>query len=333
MAQPSFAEATELIAAFATGLVLSVLLAWAGPLTVAALALLAPAAALVASQLLLGRFGIAISAVPALLSSTLVIVGVALLKYYLERLRTKVVTQHILLGQEATIAGFAAMAEYRDPDTGGHLKRTQHYVRVLAQRLKRQPKYQGRLGETDINMLFKTAPLHDIGKIAVPDQVLLKPGRLSASELAAMRKHPEFGAAVIAILETTTGENEFLRTAHEIILCHHEKWDGSGYPQGLSGEAIPLAARLMAVADVYDALISRRVYKPPYSHLQALRTIVDERGSHFDPDVVDAFQAVADQFRDIALQFLDSDEQRETLLQSDAAAQVAGVEAGWPTRG
>ena len=323
LAHPPFAEAVELTSAIVTGLALSLLLAWAGPLAVAVLALLAPAAAAVASQLALIHSGMIVSPVPSLLSASLVLVGAAVLKYWLELLRTKAVTRQILLGQEATIAGFAAMAEYRDPDTGGHLKRTQHYVRVLAQRLRKHPKYQALLDDTRIELMFKTAPLHDIGKIAVPDQVLLKPGPLTPGEFVMMKRHTEFGAAVIAIIKTKTGENEFLRTAHEIVLCHHEKWDGSGYPQGLAGVDIPLAARLMAVADVYDALISRRVYKPPYSHLRALHTILDESGSHFDPDVVEAFLAVAGQFRDIALQFIDSDEQRSTLLLRDDAPQVA----------
>jgi HD-GYP domain-containing protein (c-di-GMP phosphodiesterase class II) len=323
LAAAPFAGITELASALITGLVLSLLMAWVGPTAMAALALLTPVAAVVTSQLMLSLSGIAISPLPSSLCASLVLIATNLLKYWLQLARMKAVNRHVLLGQEATLAGFAALAEYRDPETGGHLKRTQCYVKVLAQSLQRHPKYWGRLDDAGIELMLKTAPLHDIGKIAVPDHVLLKPGRLTPREFDIMKRHTEFGAAVISVIKTRIGENDFLRTAHEIILYHHEKWDGSGYPQGIAGDAIPLAARLMAVADVYDALISERIYKAAYSHLQALHIILGKSGTHFDPDVVDAFLAVADQFQEIALQLTDSEAQRSSLLLPDEIPQVA----------
>ncbi|MCG8427028.1 MAG: HD domain-containing protein, partial [Chromatiales bacterium] len=222
----------------------------------------------------------------------------------------------------ATIEGFGAMAEYRDPETGGHIKRTQNYVKVLAHALKSHPRFQESLDEASIDLMHRTAPLHDIGKIGIPDEILLKPGRLTRSEFQIMEQHTKLGADVINIIMSKVGHTDFLKVAKEIILCHQEKWDGTGYPQQLKGEEIPVSARLMAVADVYDALISRRVYKPPYSHKTAIRMIAAEKAKHFDPDVIDAFLAVQDQFLDIALLFLDDEEQHKTLLSDDDLTAV-----------
>ena len=157
-----------------------------------------------------------------------------------------------------------------------------------------------------IQLLYKSAPLHDIGKVAIPDHILLKPGRLTAEEWDIMQRHTEFGRDAIQQAERELGEaDNFLRLAREIAYGHHEKWDGSGYPRGLAGDAIPLSARLMAVADVYDALISKRVYKPAFSHQRAITVIAEGRGSHFDPDIADACLAIADTFDAIARRFRD----------------------------
>jgi putative two-component system response regulator len=216
-------------------------------------------------------------------------------------------SEQALAAQSATISALCALAETRDNETGNHIRRTQHYVKALAQRLVDNPRFRHALDEQAIELLFRSAPLHDVGKVAVPDAVLNKPGRLNEEEWRIMRRHPEHGYRVIlqAELELGDAEQSFLRYAREIAYGHHEKWDGSGYPQGLSGEAIPLSARLMAVADVYDALISRRVYKGPMSHEQAVGLLLEGRGRHFDPDIIEAFQAVEPTFRAIAQRYCD----------------------------
>lgn len=208
--------------------------------------------------------------------------------------------------QDVTILAMASLAETRDNETGNHIRRTQHYVKVLAEALSRQPAYAHRLDEKTIGLLFKSAPLHDIGKVGIPDAVLLKPGPFDSDEMTIMKTHTRLGLEAIEHAERQLGmEVDFLRHAKEIAYSHQEKWDGSGYPEGLSGEAIPLSARLMALADVYDALISRRVYKPPFSHEQAKEIICNGRGSHFDPAVVDAFLAQEERFIEIARTFSD----------------------------
>jgi putative two-component system response regulator len=219
--------------------------------------------------------------------------------------------------QDVTILAMASLAETRDNDTGNHIRRTQHYIRVLADRLREHPRFSGFLDQQVIDLLFKSAPLHDIGKVGIPDRILLKPGRLDAAEFEIMKTHCQLGRDAIAHAEQRLGtEVDFLRFAKEIAYGHQEKWDGSGYPDGLAGDAIPVSARLMAVADVYDALISRRVYKPAMSHEQALAIIAEGRGSHFDPDVVQACLDMAERFREIALQYADSD--RELTDKADA---------------
>jgi putative two-component system response regulator len=226
--------------------------------------------------------------------------------------------QQVIAAQCATISAFCALAEARDNETGNHIRRTQNYVRALAKRLSEHPRFLADLDDETIDLLFKSAPLHDIGKVAIPDAILNKPGKLSADEWIIMRRHAEFGRDAIRQAEQDIGGPvSFLRYAREIAYGHHEKWDGSGYPQGLVGEAIPLSARLMAVADVYDALISKRCYKPAYTHERAIDLIVEGRGSHFDPDMVDALLAIADSFQDIARRYND-----ESLLGDKAQAHA-----------
>lgn len=207
--------------------------------------------------------------------------------------------------QDAAILALASLAETRDNETGNHLRRTQHYLRALAEEMRHDPRFAGFLTDATIELLFKSAPLHDIGKVGVPDSVLLKPGKLTDDEWVVMRSHAALGAEAIARAEEAlTGDAaSFLRHARDIAQCHHEKWDGTGYPNGLQGADIPFSARLMAVADVYDALISRRVYKEPMSHEKAMSIIIEGRGAHFDPDVIDAFVKVADRFNAIAEMF------------------------------
>jgi len=216
-------------------------------------------------------------------------------------------TREIMAIQDVTILAMASLAETRDSDTGNHIRRTQFYVKALAEELRKNPKYTVQLSDHVIAMLFKSAPLHDIGKVGIPDRILLKPGRLDEAEFAIMQKHAGLGRDAIQSAEDQLGmQVEFLTTAKEIAFCHQEKWDGSGYPQGLAGEAIPLSARLMALADVYDALICRRIYKEPMSHDEATRIIVAGKDKHFDPDVVDAFLSRQEEFQAIAARFADT---------------------------
>jgi len=198
----------------------------------------------------------------------------------------------------------AALAEARDPDIGNHIRRTQHYVAALAREMRFNAAFTAELTDENIALLFRAAPLHDIGKVAVPDAILLKTGRLTEQEFEIMKNHTVNGRDAIAGVERTLGaSNQFLRYAREIAWSHHEKWDGSGYPQRLQGRAIPLSARLMAVADVYDALISERSYRPAFTHETAVELIRQGRGEHFDPDVVDAMLVVEEKFKAIAAQF------------------------------
>jgi putative two-component system response regulator len=215
-------------------------------------------------------------------------------------------TREVQLVQDVTIMALASLAETRDNETGNHIRRTQHYVRALAVKLQRQPKFAEALPDDAIEMLYKSAPLHDIGKVGIPDAILLKRGALTPEEFEIMKKHAAMGRdAIVAAEKLIDAPSTFLRLAREIAYSHQEKWDGSGYPEQLAGENIPLAARLMAVADVYDALISRRVYKPALPHSQAVSMIKEGRGSHFDPDIVDAFLEIHEEFQDIARRFGD----------------------------
>lgn len=211
--------------------------------------------------------------------------------------------------QDVTILAMASLAETRDNDTGNHIRRTQNYIMVLAEHLQTHERFRFFLTDKNIDMLYKSAPLHDIGKVGIPDRILLKPGRFEPHEMEIMKTHCKLGRDAIQHAEDQLGlEVEFLKYAKEIAYGHQEKWDGSGYPEGLAGDAIPISARLMAVADVYDALISRRVYKEGMPHEKAVRIIAEGRGTHFDPDIADAFIELADRFNDIAQRFADSDD-------------------------
>ncbi len=225
-------------------------------------------------------------------------------------------TRELELTQEVTIESLATLAEYRDPETGGHIKRTQNYVRLLAEYLSKMPKFSELLNRDTIEMLYKSAPLHDIGKVGVQDNILLKPGKLTDEEFEEMKNHTVYGREAIKAASGKLGSQSFLAFAEEIAYTHQEKWDGSGYPQGLSGEAIPFSGRLMALADVYDALISKRVYKPPFPHKKAVAIISEGKGQHFDPDMTDAFLELEEEFRQIALEFADFDEEREALAKT-----------------
>jgi putative two-component system response regulator len=226
-------------------------------------------------------------------------------------------TRELMVTQDAMISALGTLAEYRDPETGGHIKRTQNYVKVLAEKLMSHPKFAGFLDKEVIEQFFKSAPLHDIGKVGVPDHILLKHGKLTDEEFKEMQKHATYGHdAIFRVemeLDTDGVGGSFLGLAREIAHTHQEKWDGSGYPRGLKGDDIPIPGRLMALADVYDALISRRVYKSSFPHSKAVSIILDGKGKHFDPDVVDAFLEIHEEFRRVAIEYADYDEEREAL--------------------
>jgi putative two-component system response regulator len=217
-------------------------------------------------------------------------------------------TREVSAIQDVTIQAMASLAETRDSDTGNHIRRTQFYVKALTNKLKNHPNYCVYLTDSMIEMIFKSAPLHDIGKVGIPDRILLKPGRFEPAEFEIMKTHTTLGRDAIQAAENSLGlQVDFLSIAKEIAYGHQEKWDGSGYPEGLKGESIPISARLMAVADVYDALISRRVYKDSMPHEKAIFIIEEGRGSHFDPVMVDAFLAIQDEIKTIAARYADSD--------------------------
>jgi putative two-component system response regulator len=210
------------------------------------------------------------------------------------------------LTQLVSIRALAHLAETRDPETGKHILRTQNYVRTLALRLSKHPRFSAFLDPRTIDLLTKSAPLHDIGKVGIPDSILQKPGSLTPQEWEIMKTHARLGSDAIELAEVDVEQPvAFLSLAKEIARWHHERWDGKGYPDGLAGENIPISARLMAVADVFDALISPRAYKPAMPYDRARDIIADGRGSHFDPDIVtaflesfDAMTAIADQYSD-----------------------------------
>jgi HD-GYP domain-containing protein (c-di-GMP phosphodiesterase class II) len=214
-------------------------------------------------------------------------------------------TDELQQTQDVTIRALASLAETRDNETGNHILRTQRYMRELAEYLKLQDDFSDFLNDTTIELLYKSAPLHDIGKVGIPDRILLKPGKLTDEEFKIMKTHAELGSRALRVAEKELGKNSFLKFAREIALSHHEKWDGSGYPNQLKGEKIPLSGRLMAVADVYDALISKRVYKKGFTHERACQIIFDGTGKHFDPKIIETFRKIEPKFREIASHFTD----------------------------
>lgn len=206
--------------------------------------------------------------------------------------------------QDVAFYAMVSLAETRDNETGNHIRRTQAYIKRLAEQLRENPRYTSTLNNDFIDLLYKSAPLHDIGKIGIPDTILLKEGPLTSDEFEVMKTHTTIGYEAIKNAEQVSNQSmHFLDVAKEIAYSHHERWDGNGYPLGLTGEEIPLSARLMAIADVYDALISKRVYKPAFTHLDAVQIITSGKGTQFDPDVTDAFSDIADDLYAIAQEY------------------------------
>ena len=217
-------------------------------------------------------------------------------------------TEEIIYTQDVIINALTSLAETRDKETGSHIIRTQYYVKILAELIRKLPEYKEFLDDdATIDAIFKTAPLHDVGKVGIPDAILLKPGKLDAEEWVIMRTHASLGGdALKKARESVQGKGaSFLKYAEEIANGHHEKWDGSGYPKGLSGNDIPVSARLMAIADVYDALLSKRCYKEAFSHSKALDIMEEGKGAHFDPVMLNVFLANEHLFFEIAEKYND----------------------------
>lgn len=215
-----------------------------------------------------------------------------------------------LEGRDMMIFSLAKLAESRDQDTGTHLERIREYSKVLATELMSWPKFENVVDAQFVELIYLTSPLHDVGKVGIPDNVLLKPGKLTPEEFEVMKRHTLIGGETLGASAQAHPEASFLKMAMDIALKHHERWDGTGYPFQLQGEDIPLSARIVAVADVYDALTTKRVYKPAFTHETAAEIIYKSRGSHFDPDLVDAFSKVEEQMRRIRFE-LDEDMQAD----------------------
>lgn len=307
-ARPAWADGAELGFVFLLGLLSTFILAMARPLFSLFLLVYGSVGLWYGSFFLLREQSVFVN---PLVPGLVLFVNFALLnllKYWREEQEVRKRTRELMLAQHTTILSMTALVETRDNETGGHILRTQHYVRILAEYLASQQKYKKFLSRSTIDMLFRSAPLHDIGKVGVADRILLHPGKLSPEDFDTMKKHTIYGYETLRkaqyLLQDEQGHS-FLRIAGEIAYSHHEKWNGSGYPRGLRGEDIPLAGRLMALADVYDALVSARRYKRPCTHKEARQIIEKGSGSHFDPEVVQAFVAVEAKFQEIAQRFSD----------------------------
>jgi putative two-component system response regulator len=223
--------------------------------------------------------------------------------------------------QRVALLAVATLAELRESDTESHLMRVQRYIKVLVEKLQSHPAFAATLTPEYVRVLWASALMYDMGTVGIPDRILLKPGRLSPDEVAIMRTHTSLGHDAIVRAEKTLGQPApLLAIAKELTLSHHEKWDGKGYPRGLSGTQIPVSARIVAVADVYDALISNKVYKQGIAHDAAVQVIFSERGAHFDPDVVDAFIEVSPEFAAIAARLADTDDDMQQKIEYMANA-------------
>jgi putative two-component system response regulator len=243
----------------------------------------------------------------------------------------KDVTMRRRLEQEARSAQYevifslAKLAEYRDPETFAHIERIRHYCHILAYRLSLFSLYQGVIDEAFIEALFASSPLHDVGKVGIPDGILLKPGRLTGEEVRIMQLHTRIGEQILSTAGSRLSQKTWLSMAKQIALQHHEKFDGTGYPHGLAGPQIELSARIVALADAYDAITSKRVYKEAYSHEEAKRRILQDTGSHFDPDVVQAFLEAEQEFLAVRKRYEDSSSE-DDLSSGNMGGVLARIE-------
>jgi len=302
ISRPPWARGAELVAVLLLGLASTLLLSRSGYRASLAVVSVGSVGCWLAAQQLLAVRGLYLSPLLPVATPVLITTVLALLKYGIEARMVEEGVRDLVDAQDEIIVSMSVLSEARDRETGLHILRTRRYVEILARQLATTPKY-GWLGESSIRLLAKSAPLHDIGKVGIPDEILLKPGRLSADEYTVMKSHTSIGSHALTEIVGASAhpeKNEFLRYAREMTVAHHEHWDGSGYPAGLRGEEIPLAGRLMALADVYDALVSRRAYKEALTHAEAREFISQHSGSHFDPEVVAAFMARDAEFHEVA---------------------------------
>lgn len=221
-------------------------------------------------------------------------------------------SKNLQAARVATILGLAKLAEYRDMETGSHLERIREFCKAIAIELQKSPKYSDYISDEYIEDIYNSSILHDIGKVGIPDSVLLKPDKLTEEEFEIIKQHTRLGGEALEVIESQTEGQSFLTIGKEIAYYHHEKWDGSGYPKGLKEESIPLSARIVMLADVYDALTSRRIYKAPIDHEEVKDIILKAKGSQFDPQIVDAFENIADEFNRIR-EWLDDSGTRATV--------------------
>jgi CHASE2 domain-containing sensor protein len=306
ISRPRWAAGLESLAVLILGLISAFILAWTGAGWSSLLLGVVGVGVWQASVWTFQNEGIFISPVLPLIVLVCNFSILTFFRFWQEEQRVKERTRELAMVQEATIESMSSLTETRDPGTGEHIRRTRNYIRLLAEYLKNQPRFSPFLDDETIDLLCKSAPLHDIGKVGVSDRILLKPGRLTDQEFEEMKQHTVYGRDTILAAERKLGNTSFLHVAREIAYTHHERWDGSGYPEGLKGEQIPVPGRLMALADSYDALTSKRVYKSRIPHEKAVEIIIEEKGSHFDPEVVDAFLEIQENFRQIALKYADA---------------------------
>lgn len=314
LARPLWARGAEFVSIIVLGILSTLFLAGATPLLSLAFFFVACSGTWYSCWLLLVKEGIFLNPLYAILMVIINFVFLSLFKYWREERKVKRRSRELLLAQDTTLLSMSALAETRDNETGGHIMRTQHYVRILAEKLATHPRFADALDPDTILLLYRSSPLHDIGKVGVADTILLNPGKLTLDEFDDMKEHCRLGYEALVKAEARLkdkGAKSYLRLGREIAYTHHEKWDGSGYPRGLRGSEIPVSGRLMALADVYDALISTRRYKPAFSHQVAVNILSRGKGTHFDPDVVDAFLELEEEFQKIALKFSDDQEPYE----------------------
>ena len=305
LVRPKAAVVYEFIAIIIFGLLSTILIARRKTVANLIFLLFFALAAVILTVFLFGN-GIYISPLYPMLTYTSNVSLLSLIDFWRRERLLKEKTRLQLATQEAMLETIANITETRDPETGGHIRRTRSYVKVLAEHIRNKPAYADIVDDAYIEHLFQAAPLHDVGKVGVADHILLKPGRLTAEEFEEIKEHPKYGKRVIDAAKSKLGDTSFLSLAGEMAFSHHEHWDGKGYPDGLKGDEIPLCGRIMAIADVYDALISGRLYKEGVSHEEAVAIILAGRGSQFDPQLIDAFAEIHPAFHHIAEQFADA---------------------------
>jgi CHASE2 domain-containing sensor protein len=297
--EPVWTAGYELSSTILTGITITLLLSMSGSLWGGLGAIAAVIIFPVSSMIFLGFSGTVLPAASPVLAGGSILALLSFGSFIIEKTLARIRLEKLLRFKQAILELLVGVAEKRDLDTGDHIRRTQNFVKVLAGELSRTGRYSW-INAHYIEALYLCAPLHDLGKIAIPDNILLKPGKLTEEEFTLMKEHVQNGKQIIDMAAQSLENEEFLELGAEMIMNHHEKWDGSGYPRGLAGEEIPLPGRIMALADVYDALISPRVYKRSMSHAQTRDIILKGSGTHFDPEVIRAFLQVEQEFIQIA---------------------------------